>query len=361
MKRTPILATLLLTIAPALPALAQSDPTAGRSHFLPHIADGGGWQSTLIVTNVSDDVSHCSLEVNGSLTLDRFQDAGDGVTMDGSTATFDLSATGGYLVWSTRNAPMTVNSYAKLNCDADVTAQITFAWLPGGAARPVGIATVFGSPSGTEFQVPILNSTGTVGFAIANDANADALCDIVVEDPQRNPVGQPVMETVVSKTNKAVLLNEDVIEIPPTFEMGSARVSCDQQVAVIGLHFELGDTGILTFNTLPPALLSSGPEDMYTPLEGLTVAPGQVTFSGLTLPIDCFPVSGIPLGDVTYTVHTSKWQRRDDSGAPWMDIAGTEETGNVCRYSTDIPGQYRLVGDLTVRRMHASENWFTVE
>ena len=53
MKRMKILATLLATIACALPAAAQYDETAKSFHLLPHLADGGGWQSVLLVTNVS--------------------------------------------------------------------------------------------------------------------------------------------------------------------------------------------------------------------------------------------------------------------------------------------------------------------
>ena len=37
-----ILATLLVTIAFALPAAAQYDETAKSFHLLPHLADGGG-------------------------------------------------------------------------------------------------------------------------------------------------------------------------------------------------------------------------------------------------------------------------------------------------------------------------------
>ena len=42
MKRMKILATLLATIACALPAAAQYDETAKSFHLLPHLADGGG-------------------------------------------------------------------------------------------------------------------------------------------------------------------------------------------------------------------------------------------------------------------------------------------------------------------------------
>ena len=59
MKRMKILATLLATIACALPAAAQYDETAKSFHLLPHLADGGGWRSVLLVTNTSQSASSC--------------------------------------------------------------------------------------------------------------------------------------------------------------------------------------------------------------------------------------------------------------------------------------------------------------
>ena len=47
------LVTLLVAmVACTLPAAAQYDETAKNFHLLPHLADGGGWQSVLLVTNV---------------------------------------------------------------------------------------------------------------------------------------------------------------------------------------------------------------------------------------------------------------------------------------------------------------------
>ena len=57
-----ILATLLVTIAFALPAAAQYDETAKSFHLLPHLADGGGWKSILLVTNVSQSASRCTFK-----------------------------------------------------------------------------------------------------------------------------------------------------------------------------------------------------------------------------------------------------------------------------------------------------------
>ena len=250
------LATLLAIIACALPAAAQSDETAKSFHLLPHLADGGGWRSVLLVTNVSGTASPCTLQLYGDLSLDRFEDAG-GVTAAGSTATFELAAAGGYLVWSTKSESALASGYVTLDCVNPVIAQVLFAAIDASGA-PTGMATVFSSQAATVFQFPVLRPEATLGFAIANDTNAEVSCSIVLEDPRQTNLGEATL-SVSAKSNRAQLLNT-AITIPETFLEGLATVSCDQQVAMIGLHFELRPDGtIITFSTLPPAILSTIP------------------------------------------------------------------------------------------------------
>ena len=254
MKRTSIIVALLITVATAPPAAAQSDETAKRIHILPHIADGGGWQSTLLVTNVSQAASACTLELYG-LSANRFEYVG-AVRASGTTATFNLPGAGAYLTWPTRNRSALASGYATLSCTEPVVAQVVFASI-GTSGRPTGMATVFSSQAAQLFQFPVLAPEATLGFAVANDTTAAATCNIVLEDPLRTNLGAATL-SVPSKTNRAGgdLLLSNLIPIPPTFRGGTATVSCDQPVAIIGLHFELKPTGgITTFNTLPPALV----------------------------------------------------------------------------------------------------------
>ena len=246
-------ATLLATIACALPAAAQYDETAKSFHLLPHLADGGGWQSILLVTNVSLSASSCTFNVYG-MPLNRFNEI-SGITAAGSTATFQLKGPGGYLIWPTKNELAAVASgYATLDCSAQVTAQILFASF-GGSGVVTGMATVFSSQAATVFQFPVLQPAA-LGFAVANDTNAEASCRIVLEDTQRTNLGEATL-SVPAKSNRSQLLNT-AISIPGTFSGGSATVSCNQPVAMIGLHFELRPDGtIITFSTLPPAILST--------------------------------------------------------------------------------------------------------
>ena len=118
-----------MTIACALPAVAQYDETAKSFHLLPHLADGSGWQSVLLVTNVSQSASRCTFNVYG-MALNRFRED-SGVTAAGSTATFQMAGDGGYLIWETKNELALASGYATLDCSAAVVAQVVFASFDG--------------------------------------------------------------------------------------------------------------------------------------------------------------------------------------------------------------------------------------
>ena len=140
--------TLLATIACALPAAAQDDETAKSFHLLPHLADGGGWQSVLLVTNVSQSASRCTFNVYG-VPLNRFSELGSFGTAAGSTATFQLEGSGGYLIWRTKNELVAVASgYATLDCSAPVVAQVVFAWFDGLGGDGDGHSIQFTSRNG---------------------------------------------------------------------------------------------------------------------------------------------------------------------------------------------------------------------
>ncbi len=232
------------------------DATARRVHVVPHIADGGGWQSWLIVTNVWRYESVCVLDLHG-LAADRFEEA-DEVSVPVSTATFTLPESGGHFVWRSRNESALASGYGILDCTWPVTVQLVFASI-GEGGEPTGMATVFSSQAGSKFQLPVLTPEAAVGFAIANDTDVDAACRLGVVDRRRVNVGEAVL-SVPSRSNYAQMLRA-AIALPETFPGGTATIACDPQVATIGLHFELSADGAIdTFNTLPPAVLEASAE-----------------------------------------------------------------------------------------------------
>ena len=102
--------------------------------------------------------------------------------------------------------------------------------------------------------------------------------------------------------------------------------------------------------------------DDYTPLEGLRVSAGRVQY-GFFSAGGCIRLSNTTINGVTYTVHSSKWQRRDDAGSSWEDVPGTEQQGGLCAYNPTNAGEYRMVGEVSingVRGRYSSENTIVV-
>ena len=228
-------------------AIAQSkfaaDKTASRSHTFPHIADGSGWRSVLLVANPTDDPSRCTLELHG-MSVDRFEYGG--FPASGSTATFELARGGGYLIWRTRNESALAYGYGTLECTTPVVGQVIYESINSSGAT-TGAATVLSAEDGNRFQFPALNIY--LGFVIANDNDDDAACTFTLLDLNGFTVGTADL-AISRKSNLAQNLN-NLFAVPSGFANGSATVSCNRSVSVVGLHVDGG-----VFTTLPPAVLS---------------------------------------------------------------------------------------------------------
>ena len=330
------LAAFVLTIMCALPAVAQSDETAKRFHVFPQLADGGGWQSVLLVTNAAQSTNLCTLELHG-LTIDRFEDRGTPAT--GSTATFSLIAPAGYLVWPTKNELALASGYATLDCTDPVVAQVLYASRDG-SGTTTGMATVFSSQAGTVFQFPVLTPEASLGIAIANDTNMEASCRFVLDSPEVENLSQATHQ-VTSQSNVARFLSA-VIQVPGGFTEGSATVSCDQQVSVIGLQFD----GAI-FTTLPPVVLNvQEPERPGQGNPDLTVYEVSVTTSLFgALPGALIHISATVLnsGDGDAAATTLRYYRSSDATITTSDtqegtstVAALSDSGSSAQ-SVDLP------------------------
>ena len=100
----------------------------------------------------------------------------------------------------------------------------------------------------------------------------------------------------------------------------------------------------------------------YTPLDDWTVSNGRVRFLFFSAG-RCVQLGNTTINGVTYTIHSSKWQKRANSASAWVDIPGTAATGAVCSYSPTDPGQYRGVAEISIggnRGRYATKNVLTV-
>ncbi len=129
-----------------------------------------------------------------------------------------------------------------------------------------------------------------------------------------------------------------------------------------------------------------GEEIEYVEWEGVRVERGKLIFStstGFEIVLEgsvCFtknpliaivapfPPEGLKdwtnsiTGD-TLTVHYSVWQTRADMDSPWTEIEDTRVMYDACPYDSEVAGEYRLVGEITLngeRSHRRSENTFEV-
>ena len=98
------------------------------------------------------------------------------------------------------------------------------------------------------------------------------------------------------------------------------------------------------------------------PLEAWTVSDGGVKLEYLTS-TNCFSVASAMLVGVSYTAHASRWQARVDAQSEWVDLPGTQKSGQLCAYSPTEPGEYRGVADVSVDQvpgLYSSSNSISI-
>ena len=152
---------------------------------------------------------------------------------------------------------------------------------------------------------------------------------------------------------------------------GTVVFSADSGVSgTTNLTFESRTTGRMSFTGATGGepresswYLVAAEDDSVTVLEGLTISAGRVQFA-FTNASGCINLNGSSTIGVTYTTHSSKWQRRNDSESTWEDIAGTEQQSGICAFDPTSPGEFRIFIDITrngTRRTYTSANTIVIE
>ena len=225
--------------------VSSADDAAQRLHLLPLIIDGEGIQSRLIVNNVSNFSSHCSLDFSGpDLDTGRFEDHFL-PTLDDARATFELEEQGGNLIWASEGEQGLTFGYARLDCAEPVAAQVLFSVSI--ADELLSMTSMFSSRKADEFQFALIPEVGSLELIFANDVNPEASCEIEL----RNRHGSILDETSfpVPEMTSVFRTVEELFQIPEDFIEGAVRIACDQEVAATGFIISGG-----VFTALSPTI-----------------------------------------------------------------------------------------------------------
>ena len=283
--------------------------------------------------------------------------------------------------------------------------------VAGGEAASVDVADNFSDPDGDSLAFSAASSDTTVAtvavegsvVSITPMAAGSATVTVTAADPDGLSAEQMFSVTVQGTANQApvaegsiedatlpaggdslVLNLADLFSDPDGDSLAFSGTSSDDSVAVVEEIVDstsmaivralgMGEAAITVTATDPGGLtaehtfsvtVEADGDPYWRPLTGVLVYNAILNIQGLNFVFCYGPVVDQEVNGVTYTVHSSKWQRRDNAESDWTDIPGTERTdGRACPYETDVPGEYRLVGDLTVngvRALYRSGNTFTV-
>ena len=243
-----VIASLVAAGALMLPAgVSYADDASGRRHLLPIIIDGEGIQSRLIVTNVTNFSSHCTLDFSGpDLDADRFEDHFL-LKSDDSRATFELDEQGGILIWTSKGEQTLTFGYASLDCAEPVVAQVLIS--VSDAIDLVSMTSMSGSRKADEFQFMLIPQIGSLELVFANDVNPEATCEITLKTRDGSVLNEKTF--MVPEMTSVFQTVDELFQIPGDFTEGAARIACDQEVAASGF---IVDGGV--FTSLAPAIFT---------------------------------------------------------------------------------------------------------
>ena len=236
---------------PADSGPSDGEPSDGetRSHWiLPLVQDGGGFQSNLLVTNLSGTANACTMRFNlPGVPAARFPGA-DGVTWDGSrTAMLELPEPGSQISLPSANRSIFASfGYAVLDCDgpADVRNVLTVRTTDD----PAGIAAIAPVQPAREVRFPVLPKLDSLSLALTNAAEADASCEATLTlTGQDEPIsaGSPVQ---IESESTTIRFLADLFALPGDFAGGEAMLLCDREITAISLPATVG----AAFTAMPP-------------------------------------------------------------------------------------------------------------
>ena len=227
-----------------------ADAAARLSHSLPVLVDGGGFRTTLMVTNVADRANSCTLRLlAGRLDASDFETHGN-LTWNGGRATLALPGPGVHASVAGRNlARSEVYDSAVLDCDRPAVVRIMVTLSRNNVVEAAALLP--SARSGAIFRVPVLPRFGDYMFAARNGSDGDANCRIELLDESGVVVaGQ---SHVFPATQLVIDYLSELVQAPAGFAGGSATASCDRRIEATGWLAGSALSG------LPPAVLSADP------------------------------------------------------------------------------------------------------
>ncbi|MCY4263610.1 MAG: spondin domain-containing protein [Gammaproteobacteria bacterium] len=232
--------------------------TAARSHLFPLFADGGGYRSHLLVTDVVGERGRCELTLIGSGVDAVSFTAEPAIAFTTESATpqakgVNLNSQGGEIMLTSSGAGELTIGYARLECEELAAAQLLITLETDRSL--IAMAHQESVHLARQFSLQPLPQSLGVGLAFANDSIQDNSCILEASDESRSQgrVMLPPGETTFRRL-------DEILPHPEGTEIGPVSVRCEQPTGLLMLPL-----GGMAFTALPAIVL---PEDGEEALAG---------------------------------------------------------------------------------------------
>jgi hypothetical protein len=218
-------------------------------YYFPHLAFGGGWQTTLTYVNYSPQAVSCQTTF--------LSDAGAALAVPFaagpvSSRTDDLQAGGSIHVQTQAGSSAAVTGWARALCTGPVKASVLFRYYSNGAPQGEAGVNAMTAPS-REFSTFAESHTGV---AWANPSSAPAAITLTVLDATTGQSHGITAFNLAPNAHGAANIGP-LLNLPSTFN-GSIEISSTVPIVSLSLNAE----AFPVFSALPPGDLPDG-----TPLE----------------------------------------------------------------------------------------------
>jgi hypothetical protein len=289
----------------ALALLALSLTTAEAQNLVvPQIADGGGWQTTLVLTNTSSSPA--------SVSIAFFQDTVSGNTQSwdlplletGSTGNISLPAAGTVFLHSAASASSTTSGWAQIQTNSSVSAYAIFTLRVSGRSDQDGTSPA--GASSNRVLIPYDNTGGHVtSVAVVNPTSTAETVTVGIQ-PTSGTSLQPTSIMLPAQGHMAFTMPQQFSTTAGQsglLELNSANGS------VAGVALRSNATGGLTtapvYQESGPAIIGGGSSGtgalpLFTEIDiAATPTPDPINSPGPDLQISLYgSQTGYAVGDV---------------------------------------------------------------
>ena len=270
-----------LALLAALPTAAQSpDKAAREDHFFPLVADGGGYQTFFLVSNISEVANRCTLSLQGPGLDAGVLEANGAITPAGSSIRIELDVDADLVVASAGRQALTFG-YARIDCDQPAVARAVVSSRSDGTIT--AMTTMESIHRAREFRLPVLSwNADSLALVVSNADAGDASCAVELENEMGESVGGGSMPVPANST--AVEFLSELIPLPDEFVSGVVKFNCDRSA--------LGGVGFLQDGPAFTAIPAFGQSYRQDKLYSISAFPIVADGDGFRSKLFTFDVGG---------------------------------------------------------------------